>query len=264
MAPLCPYCGTEAQDPPGGSLPHTWRCPNCGQEVDLPQSPLSGPPEAGPPLEVPPPPPPPPAGDQAAAAGSGPAWEEEGVPLLSGLWRTVWQVLLHPVRTFQAPARLEMGPPFSFGLILGTLGAAAQAFWSHLQGDDSALWLIFLAPLVTGISLFLNPALVQMFLRLVGGGRRGYKATFRVMAYANAGGIFYLVPKVGIAVGAVWSLVVTVAGLAATHGVSRWRPFWALVLMVFAVAVVVFLFAMALVGIGAVQALSPKDGGLPF
>jgi hypothetical protein len=201
-------------------------------------------------------------GAQAKAAG--PAWEDEEVPLLAGLWRTIWQVLLHPVRTFQAPMRTGMGPAFSFGLILGTLASAAQGFWSHLEGESQGLWIIFLAPLLAGLSLFVNAGLLHLFLRLVGGARAGFAATFRVLAYANAGGIFYLVPSLGVAVGGLWSLVVTVAGLAASHGVSRWRPFWAWVLLLVSVAVVAFLAVMALVGIGALKALSQKGGVLPF
>jgi hypothetical protein len=171
------------------------------------------------------------------------------------LWRTTWQVLLHPSRTFAAPARPGLVWAFTYGLILGTLGSAASALWGRGQGPASgdpsqAVWWLLFLPLMVAASMFVFAALAHLFLMILGGAKRGFAATFRVVGYSNAAGVFQLVPAVGMVVGWVWSVVVLVGGLAAAHGVGRGRVFLALFLPLFLIFLVLVAIAVA-VGVGA-------------
>lgn len=184
-----------------------------------------------------------------------PAWEGDA-PLLKGLWRTIWSVLLHPVKSFRAPALPGHAWALSFGLILGTFGMALQVLWSRVFNQPDMiplppLWWLLLSPLVILAAIYLNAGIAHLGLIMVGGARRGFSATLRVIGYSEAAAIFYLVPFLGMAVGGVWELVVLIGGLAGAHGISGWRVVWAyaLLLIIFAaiVAIVVLILGTGMV-----------------
>ncbi len=245
MASYCPYCGSELKPEaaPGG-LPGTTQCPTCRQEVDLPAAPPAL--EQGPAL---------PLGGGAPFAGDYVPWEGEG-GFFSRLFRTIGQVLAHPVRFFAAPARPGYAWALSFGLILGTFGLAAEALVSHVLGfrqwgrSSSLAYLIF-SPLLVLVGLFVYAWITHFCLWIVRGAKNGVRATFRVAAYAEATSVFLIIPVLGPMVGAVWTLVVAIGGLAGAHGIGRWRAFFAiflpLVLLIFiSVAVVVIMLAVGI------------------
>jgi len=284
MTSVCPYCGRDmdcaAATP--GATPGTVLCPHCGQERDQPPGLAAAPPgvgspeptPAGPPPPVDPPslasaapdPPPPPLppcdglaslGEQLAASPPEPeytpAWEGEG-GLLARLWRTTMQMMLHPVRSLSGPARLGLAWPLSYGLIVGSLGSAGQVFWSQALDSErlstlaAVLQLIF-TPLLLLIGMFVMAGLIHGMLFIVGGAKQGFRATFRALAYSSAPGVWHLVPLVGIWVGIVWGLVVTVASLATCHGIGKGRAVFALVFPLFLLALMVSGFIL-LFGLG--------------
>lgn len=261
MTGVCPYCGRDmdcAVAAPGAT-PGTVLCPHCGQERDYPQDPANAPapeacgsPASPPPPEpsaddaqTPPPPPPPlPSCDGLASLGEPwaaetpepeytPVWEGEG-GFLVRIWRTTMEMMLHPVRSLSGPARHGLAWPLSYGLIVGSLGSAGQVFWTQALDTQrmstlaAVLQLIF-TPLLFLIGMFVGAGIVHFMLFIVGGAKRGYRATFRALAYSNAPVVWYLVPLVGVWVGSVWSLVVMVASLATCHGIGKGRAVFALV-----------------------------------
>lgn len=260
MSGVCPYCGRDmdcATAAPGAT-PGTVLCPHCGQERDYPQALINAVPSAtpAPPAETPPPepaaadadaaqtPPPPPPCDGLASLGEHlaaeppepeytPAWEGEG-GFLARLWRTTMEMMLHPVRSLSGPARPGLAWPLSYGLIVGSLGSAGQVFWSQALDSErlstlaAVLQLIF-TPLLLLMGMFVMAGLIHFMLFIVGGAKRGFRATFRALAYSNAPAVWYLVPLVGIWVGIVWGLVVMVASLATSHGIGKGRAVFALV-----------------------------------
>ncbi|MBI4800813.1 MAG: YIP1 family protein [Desulfarculus sp.] len=273
MPAFCPYCGAEV-DPataaPGG-LPDTLLCPVCGQEQDRPaagpQPPLSPPPlptcdALASLLGHPEPPPPPPP------AGPGPAWEGEG-GLLKRLWRSTWQVMGHPGRVLAGPGRPELSWCLSYGLVVGTFSSALTLMWGLVLGESTlstrgALWLLFLAPLITLAGLFIKAGVLHAMLFILGGAKHGFKATFRVNAYGEAAGILALLPAVGTAAVIVWNLVILTAGLAAAHGIGKGRAFCAMLLPLLLVLLLVLL-AVTLLGLTALWAVLAeigKAGGL--
>ncbi len=264
MTGVCPYCGADmdcATAAPGAT-PGTVLCPHCGQERDYPaglgSAPTPEPGAAGPtPAADPPPspsatpdpplsPPPPPLPTCDGLAGLGeplgeappepeytPAWEAEG-GLLSRLWHTTMQMMLHPVKSLSGPARPGLSWSLSYGLIVGSLGTAGQVFWTQALGGGHAstlaavLQLIF-TPLLILVGLFLGAGLVHFMLFIVGGAKQGFRATFRALAYSYAPSVWYLVPVVGLWLGGVWAVVVMVASLATSHGVGKGRVVFALI-----------------------------------
>lgn len=184
-----------------------------------------------------------------------PAWEGDAT-LFKGLWRTIWSVLLHPVKSFRAPALPGHAWALSFGLILGTFGMALQALWSRVFNQPDMiplppLWWLILSPLVILAAIYFNAGIAHLGLIMVGGAKRGFSATLRVVGYSEAAAIFYLVPFLGMAVGGVWELVVLIGGLAGAHDISGWRVVWAyaLLFIIFAaiVAIVVLILGTGMV-----------------
>ena len=179
------------------------------------------------------------------------------------------------MRFFSAPARPGYAWALSFGLILGTLGQACNVFWGHALGRQylslrSAILGLIFAPLLVILTTFLTTWVVHFCLWILRGTHNGVRATFRVMAYGQATGLFLAIPYLGMALAAVWGLVVAIAGLAAVHGTGRWRAFWALFLpmiFIFGIIVAVVLLMLA-VGVGArsswsICAASPAGSSLP-
>ncbi|RJX29557.1 MAG: hypothetical protein C4525_14290, partial [Desulfarculus sp.] len=194
---------------------------------------------------------PPPAAAPAPPAPATPAWEGEG-GFFARVLRTTGQVLFQPGRFFAARFREGYAWALSYGLILGTLGAAVQALWSRALASQHlslghAVWGLILAPLGILVGIFLMSWILHFFLFVVGGAKKGVQATFRVVAYTEATSLFLLVPVVGMAVSFVWRLVAATAGLAAVHGIGRGRAFFAIILpLVILAALVVGLVLLAL------------------
>ncbi len=239
----CPFCGTSVDDTSEEIRPGVRLCPTCGQEVDVSSQPET------------PPPPPPGEGPQAGPTELTPAWELDGGTWLEKMWRTIWQVALHPMLTFWAPGRMRQQYPLGFGLILGTFGSVIGVFWDSVLpfGGASAIspiLMIFLAPIGILIGLYVGTAIIHLFLMMVGGAKGGFTATFRVTGYSYATYLFMAIPVLGSYVAIVWMLVVQIGGLAATHGVTRWRVVAAFLLFFGIVFLLVFLGAL-MVGVGA-------------
>lgn len=183
----------------------------------------------------PPPPPPPPrpggrdTSDGNYVPGEPPAWEGQG-PLLQRLVRTTRQVLGRPAATLAAPPRPEFWPSLSYGIVMGTMGVAANFAWEMLLDGTPHPWgpyarplLLLFSPVTTALGIVILSALLHLALKVAGGARRVFFATYRVVGYSYAASVFYLIPVVGTWLALIWDLVVLVNGLAASHGVGRWR-----------------------------------------
>jgi len=90
-------------------------------------------------------------------------------------------------------------------------------------------------------------------LLLLGGARRDFEATLRVVCFAQATSVVFLVPFCGQLIGAVWTLVLYVIGLAQAHEISTGKAAAAallpLVLLCCCCAGLAILFASALASI---------------
>lgn len=90
---------------------------------------------------------------------------------------------------------------------------------------------IMLLPIFVAIGAFVGSGLVHLSLMVVGGARRPFEATFRVMCYAGGStAVLQLLPVCGALIGAVWALVAQVIGLAEVHGIGKGRALVAVLL----------------------------------
>jgi len=85
-------------------------------------------------------------------------------------------------------------------------------------------------------------------LLLVRGGRKGFEATFRVVAYSQATTVWGILPFIGSPIGWVWKTIVLTIGLKEAHEIGYLRIFVAflipLTLLLLIVAGAFFLIMM--------------------
>jgi hypothetical protein len=130
--------------------------------------------------------------------------------------------------------------PLAFGLLLGSLGGMVGLFWQFLVFsaglspltepffDRFAVGLVFLIilgfiPAVVILAMFLYSGVLHLLLLAVGGGKRGYEATFRVVSYSQAAQAWGLIPFIGGWIGSLWQVIVQIIGLREIHGTSYLR-----------------------------------------
>jgi len=264
---LCPHCRHAVPDPPAGL------CPNCGGDLLSASQPAGA--RAG---ASPPPPPAAPPASVAVEAGPGIAWDQrDRIGFFNALVETTRQVLTEPGRFFRTmPVTGGLGSPLLYGVILGWVGLVAASFyqaifhwvvgprWAALGAQRPELaallgrvegWVGFVGQVVFGgvivvIAMFVASGILHLMLLLLGGARRGFEATFRVVGFAEATSLLFLVPFCGQLVGGVWCLVLYVLGLAEAHRIGHGKAAAAVLLPVAVccccVAGLAFLFGAAI------------------
>lgn len=209
---FCPHCGKEVSE--GQAF-----CQYCGLRIS--ELPLAS----------------------AAAAREKTPWEDrEQQGFFNGLFKTVKEVLFEPAVFFE---RMSVSggltDPLLFGLIIGMVGAMFSYFWqialqgamqnfmtqemqaasqySMLQGAGMAL-LAACTPFLIIIWLFIASGMLHLFLLMVQGGKAGFEASFRVVAYSQSPYLFLALPFCGGLIAWVWSLVIIIVGLKHAHGIT--------------------------------------------
>lgn len=276
---LCPHCHHALPDPAPGL------CPNCGGDPLVPAGGASAGPTVPPPLPSTGPGPVARGGPGARAhphaAPAGIPWEErDRIGLPSALVETTREVLARPGSFFRAmPVTGGLGSPLLYAVLIGWIGLVATAFYQALfrsvvgsslgalgseRPELAALlgwvegWAGFVAQAVFGgvfvvIGVFVAAGILHLFLLLLGGARRDFEATFRVVSFSQATSILFLVPFCGQPIGGVWCLVLYVLGLAEAHGIGHGKAAAAVLLPIVLVccccAALAFVFAGAIAGL---------------
>lgn len=190
---------------------------------------------------------------------SGAPWEKRsGNGLLRGVSHTLRDVLFSPAAFFRGLSfKGGLKEPLAFGFLVGAVGNMFGFFWpvvvvsgglfpfgGAMLGQLSAglifLMLAVVIPISVTLSMFIYSAILHLLLLVVRGGRNGFEATFRVVAYSQAAQAWELIPIIGSLIAGVWQLVIQVVGLREIHGVSYLRIIVAFLLPV------AFLFAVIL------------------
>jgi hypothetical protein len=217
----CPHCQYPLTEPPPRF------CPSCGSDLGL--APAAPPPVPG-------------------AGITGTPWERRrSIGFGSALAETAQKVLTSPEAFFRAmPVTGGIGDPLLYGLIVSYVGLVAGAVYSavfnvtfgsalaglgerpefaHLlpfvQGGAGLVVNLVMGPIFIAVGLFLWSGILHLLLMLLGGGARGFEATFRVVAYASTTNLIQIVPMCGGLIGAVYGLVLAIIGLSAAHGDSK-------------------------------------------
>jgi hypothetical protein len=258
---LCPHCRHAVSDPPAGL------CPNCGGDLRAPAGASSAPRSSAP--EGPPAP---------SGPGPGIAWEQrDRLGFFNALVETTRQVLLEPATFFRSmPVTGGLGSPLLYGVVLGWAGLVATSFyqaifrsvvgagWAGLGADRPEVeallgWVggwagfvgqVVFGPIAVAIGMFVAAGILHLILLLLGGARRGFEATFRVVGFAEATSLLFLVPFCGQLLGWLWCAVLYVLGLAAAHQIGQGKAAAAVLLPIAlcccGVVVLAFLFGAAI------------------
>ncbi len=186
-------------------------------------------------------------------------WEDmERLGFFQAFLTMLREVLFSPAQFYRRmPTSGGLINPLIFALILGVFGGVLGLTWqqvfmlrlgrfqeiapTHLVGITIAL------PLIVLVSLYICSAIVHLCLTVVGGNRRGFEATFRVIAYSAATEIFSLIPFIGSLIAFIYKLAIAIIGLRESHGTGTGRvvlavflPF--IIMVVFFVVLVISLF----------------------
>lgn len=179
-------------------------------------------------------------------------WERrQGMGLMTAFFETLKLVLLDPTAAF-ARMKVEGGltDPLSYGVIGGSLGWLFYFIFSLFLGSLGTLgnhnalggmiglgfggmFALIIFPIALTIGLFIGAAVIHLCLTLVGGAKRGYETTLRVLCY-SVGSTYPLmiVPVCGGAIAAIWCLVAECIGLAKAHETSTGKAVMAVLLPV--------------------------------
>jgi len=177
-------------------------------------------------------------------------WERrDQIGFLTALVETTKQVLSQPVAFFRAmPTSDGIGAPLLYALVVGYVGLFASTVYSFVfqsvigaslarmggtTGSDLGPLMPFLhggvglvvnlifGPVFITIGVFLLAGIVHLALLAIGGATGGFEATFRVVAYSEAAGLFNVIPLCGGLIGFVYMLVLLVIGLSEAQRISR-------------------------------------------
>ncbi len=176
-----------------------------------------------------------------------PPWEDRAnFTWLAGFLNTIPRAMTTPERFYaNQPVRRGLWGPVSFGVLVMVIASMAEWTWARvfsdfddmlykLLGEDYAAsgpedmimgliesFGVLASPLIGLAMVFLVAGVVHLGVMLMASnGNRGFEATLRATAYAEAASILTLIPICGSSVGAVWTLVLAVIGVRAMHGIG--------------------------------------------
>ncbi|HSB05078.1 MAG TPA: YIP1 family protein [Thermodesulfobacteriota bacterium] len=174
-----------------------------------------------------------------------PSWES-GEGFIGAFFTTTKEVLFSPSQFFKKVAITEgYWAPLIYGVICGVIGGCAAILWQWLFASKflpmrilstipffGIVLIIFLAglPFAIALSLIVGTGITHLCLMIVGGNKRGFESTFRVLSYAYGGNLFGIIPFIGSSIGGIYTLVLTIIGVREVQGISTGRAVLAVLL----------------------------------
>ncbi len=203
-----------------------------------------------PPGPVPPPDAPAGAQDIVAAPPTGLPWDRrQELGIFPAFLETLKLVLLNPTTAFSA-MKIEGGltEPLFYAVIGGSVGFIVYFLFSlfmssfGFMGNRNALtgvlgvgvgavvFVIFM-PVLIALGVFIGSAILHLCLTLVGGARRSFEATFRVVCFSVGSAYPLLIlPICGGLISGIWCIVVECIGLTRAHQTTTGRALLAILL----------------------------------
>jgi hypothetical protein len=193
------------------------------------------------------------------------SWEDmENLGFFRAFFSTIRDVLFHPSRFFsRMPVEGGLIHPLIFALIMGVLGGVFSLVYQFLfvsflgmlpnaegTGGFQVPMMIGSAiglPIMTIIGVFLVSAVLHVCLMIVRGNKKGFEATFRVVAYTMSTQIFGIIPLLGGLIGGIWTVVVQIIGIRESHGISTGRSALAIFLPVLVIVVLGLVLAAVMI-----------------
>ena len=200
-------------------------------------------------------------------SGSTP-WEDmASLGFFTAFFRTMKEVLFSPTAFFRGmPVNKGMGSPLLYGVIISFLGTtvglleqyAISGFigtFSQVEGMQGVnffqtvflLMYAFILPLMIAIGLFIGSGIFHICLMIVGAGKRGFEATFRVVSYTSSSQAFALVPFLGGFIIVIYNLVLWTIGFRESHRTTTGRAFIAVLLPMIIVSFFIGLLVFAII-----------------
>ncbi len=177
--------------------------------------------------------------------GSEPAWEErEKRGLFDALFQTVQSVLFRPAETFSSMKQTGgLVNPLLYFVILSSAAFAVSALYQmaaatinpafftpqfqHVPKTAFSVVLIgtiLISPALYVLAAFLSSGITHLALKILGGARRPFETTFRVICYAQASAaVLNILPLCGGLIAIVWAAFAIIIGLKEAHRIEAWR-----------------------------------------
>jgi hypothetical protein len=187
-------------------------------------------------------------------------WDDiDNLGFFTAFFETLKQVLFSPGRFFrEMPVNQGIGRPLFYGVLIGTIGGLITLLWQYIStglvqgvnfiGTSSILIWAILSPIFIAVGLFIAAGVLHLSLMIVGGNRRGFETTFRVISYANSTQVFSIIPVLGAIITVFYNIVLYIIGFKESHGISTGRATVALFLpMVLVILLIVALVIMIVV-----------------
>ncbi len=223
---------------------------------------------------------PPPLPPEGGPASAGTPWERrEQIGFFPALVETTQQVLMGPEGFFRGMAVSGgITAPLLYGVIIGYVGIVASTLYSlvfnvafgglsglarqggpfermapFLEGGANLFVNLIFGPVIIAIGLFIWSGIVHLVLMVLGGAKRDFEATFRVMGYSQAASVLQIIPICGSLAAVVYSIVLEIIGLSHAHGISKGQAAAAVLLPILLVCCCCgLLFAVAMGGLASV------------
>ena len=172
-------------------------------------------------------------------AGSTP-WEDmASLGFTTAFFRTIKEVFSIPDIFFRRmPVNNGILNPLLFGIIAGYVGALINFFWQYtfsglfggglnFAGVSPVIIYAFVLPILIIIGLFIGSIIIHISVMMFGG-KRGFEATFRVLAFSNSIQLLSsIVPLLGALFALIYYPVVIVVGLKEIHRITMGRAAFA-------------------------------------
>jgi hypothetical protein len=170
---------------------------------------------------------------------------EGGEGFFSALFRSIGGALFSPSQFFRAHAVGEgVLSPLMVGVICGIIGIGAGILWNYFMWQNFSQYLPFpkfpfdLYVIYSAVSLpvravlliLANSVITHLCLMVVGGSKRGFRTTFRIVCYAAAAYLFLIVPFLGFLIQIIYLRVLIIIGAREGHGISTGRAVFAVLL----------------------------------
>jgi hypothetical protein len=121
------------------------------------------------------------------------------------------------------------------------------------MGIGSAAFIIFV-PVLIVIGLFIGAAVIHLCLMIVGGAKKSFETTFRVLAFTQGStGPLQMIPICGGVIAGIWGLILNCIGIARAHEIETGRAVLAVLLPVIVCCGGGFLLVALAGGIGALS-----------
>jgi hypothetical protein len=187
----------------------------------------------------------------AAGAGSGLPWEHrQELGFLKAYFDTVIMVLTKPAEAFALmKTEGDMVGPMLFALIGGCAGIIVSILLQlgmhsigFMADQQNALFgmgvvgvwslaYIILSPVMVVVGLFLVSGILHLCLMIVGGAKKSFETTFRVVCFSTGSTyLLSMVPFCGGVIAGVWNIVVEIIGLSRAHEIDTGKAVLAVLL----------------------------------